>query len=181
MSQCFEILWWEIFFFLTLLCWLFPNATCIDWCVTLDWILLHFSHRYTDNSMKWKVSGCWKEVIISKAGRSISAFYFWFGQKSEAIADIVSFLLGRDNTGRLISYEPSIRLHTCCCENPYLCSNASAYWCACCFSICTHCLCYWFALLWDKLCRDSRCASKVNTHRCRTHRIILNVYCIVTC
>lgn len=99
MSQCFEILWWEIFFFLTLLCWLFPNATCIDWCVTLDWILLHFSHRYTDNSMKWKVSGCWKEVIISKAGRSISAFYFWFGQKSEAIADIVSFLLGRDNTG----------------------------------------------------------------------------------
>lgn len=99
MSQCFEILWWEIFFFLTLLCWLFPNATCIDWCVMLDWILLHFSHRYTDNSMKWKVSGCWKEVIISKAGRSISAFYFWFGQKSEAIADIVSFLLGRDNTG----------------------------------------------------------------------------------
>lgn len=148
MSQCFEILWREIFFF-SLLCYVdyfqMPRVL-ID---VLRWTGSCYIFRTDTQTTLWseKLAVAERRSLSAKLVGASEPFISDSVRSLEAIADIVSFLLGRDNTGRLISYEPSIRLHTRCCENPYLCSNASAYWRACCFSICTHCLRYWFALL----------------------------------
>lgn len=107
-----------------------------------------------------------KAVICSPVRASL-CFISSLGQRSADIRgsfNSMSSLLECDNTGTLISYESSIHVHTPYHENPYLCSNKSAYWCACCFSMCTHSLQYRFASQQDKLCRDSRHTGNRKAH-----------------